>query len=70
MWSFIVCLNDHLESCAEYIAKVGQEQEEKDIPYDCDLHVEQQSGGSRLPKGVRIKKAKKENSGSVVNRER
>ena len=51
MWSFIVYLNDHLGSCAEYIAKVGQEQEEKDIPYDSDLHVEQQSGGSRLPKG-------------------
>jgi hypothetical protein len=69
MWSFIVYLNDHLRSCAEYIAKVGQEQEEQDIPYDSDLHVEQQSDGSCLPKAVRIKKAKKENSGSVVNRE-
>ncbi|HVH92871.1 MAG TPA: hypothetical protein VM783_16005 [Candidatus Acidoferrum sp.] len=51
MWSFIVYLNDHLGSCAEYIAKVGQEQEEKDIPYDSDLRVKQQYDASRLPKG-------------------
>jgi hypothetical protein len=57
MWSFIVYLKGHLGSCAEYIAKVGQEQEERDIPYGFDLRVEQQSGASRLPKGVRIEKA-------------
>jgi hypothetical protein len=52
MWSFIVYLNDHLGSWPEYIAKVGQEQEEKDIPYDFDLYVEQQSDASRLPKAA------------------
>lgn len=59
MWSFIVYLNDHLGSCAEYIAEVGREREEKDIPHDSDLHADPQSGASRLPKEVRKKKAKK-----------
>jgi hypothetical protein len=68
MWSFIVYLNDHLGSCAEYIAKVGQEQEVKDIPYASDLRVEQQCD-RRVAEGGKNKEGKEGEFRLIVNRE-